>query len=78
VNCRKCGAKQITRRSAGIFVCRHCGVQPGPFNLDRGGNTTFAPLEPAPTPEGDYVFAERKPRLVASFNIGDANASQAN
>lgn len=37
MNCRKCGAKRITRRSAGVFSCLHCGVQPGPQRLDRGG-----------------------------------------
>lgn len=37
MNCRKCGAKRITRRSAGVFSCAHCGVQPGPMGLTRFG-----------------------------------------
>jgi len=67
MNCRKCGAKQITRRKAGVFVCAHCGIQPGPFNLDRGGNLTQPLLKPVATDTGEYIFAERKPRLAASF-----------
>lgn len=67
MNCRKCGAKQITRRKAGVFVCQHCGIQPGPFNLDRGGFPTQLLLEPVLTDAGNYEFAERKPRLAASF-----------
>lgn len=39
-NCRKCGAKKIKRRAAGVFDCRHCGYQPGPMNLDRSGIPT--------------------------------------
>ena len=39
-NCRKCGAKGITKRSAGVFSCVHCGVQPGPQRLDRAGKLT--------------------------------------
>jgi hypothetical protein len=46
MNCRKCGAKRITKRSAGVFSCRHCGVQPGPQMLERGGLPTEPP-EPA-------------------------------
>lgn len=38
MNCVKCGAKRITRRRAGVFSCRHCGVQSGPMKLDRAGN----------------------------------------
>lgn len=38
MNCRKCGARHITRRSAGIFVCQHCGVQPNLQTHDRFGN----------------------------------------
>lgn len=37
MNCRKCGAKRITKRRAGVFSCGHCGVQPGPNNMDRSG-----------------------------------------
>lgn len=37
MNCRKCGAKHITRRAAGLFSCRHCGIQPGPVGFDRAG-----------------------------------------
>lgn len=37
MNCRKCGAKRITRRKVGMFVCRRCGVQPGDMQLDRSG-----------------------------------------
>lgn len=68
MNCRKCGAKQITRRKAGVFVCAHCGIQPGPFNLDRFGNATLLLCQPedALTVSG-YEFAERKPRLAVSF-----------
>lgn len=36
--CRKCGARGITRRRAGVFSCNHCGVMPGSQNLDRSGN----------------------------------------
>ncbi len=45
MDCRKCGAKRITRRRAGVFVCRHCGVQPGPMGLDRGGVPLIDPSE---------------------------------
>ena len=37
-NCRKCGAKKITKRSAGVFFCQHCGMQPGELRMDRFGN----------------------------------------
>lgn len=68
MNCRKCGAKQITRRSAGIFSCPHCGVQPGPFHLCRAGLptrvaiTTEDELLPA---DLTYEIAPRQPRLPA-------------
>lgn len=37
-NCRKCGAKKITKRAAGVFFCQHCGMQPGELGMDRFGN----------------------------------------
>lgn len=37
-NCRKCGAKKITKREAGVFFCQHCGMQPGELGMDRMGN----------------------------------------
>lgn len=43
MNCRKCGARHITRRSAGIFVCQHCGVQPNLQTHDRFGNVLRDP-----------------------------------
>lgn len=76
MNCRKCGAKQITRRSAGIFSCRHCGVQPGPFHLCRAGLPTRAiaiatEVELLPA-DFSYEIAPRQPRLLAgSAAIGD-------
>jgi transposase len=68
MNCRKCGAKQVTRRSAGIFFCEHCGFQPGPLNLDRFGTPTpsLRQLEAA-TQVANYEFAERKPRIKAEY-----------
>ena len=40
MNCRKCGARHITKRRAGVFNCKRCGVQPGPSGMDRFGNPT--------------------------------------
>lgn len=66
MNCRKCGAKQVTRRKAGIFLCQHCGFQPGPFNLDRFGNASPSLRQLEDTlAVSDYEFAERKPRIKA-------------
>lgn len=65
MNCRKCGAKQITRRSAGLFICRHCGIQPGPNFLDRFGNATRPAIEPEQITATDYQIAPRQPRLQA-------------
>lgn len=36
-DCRKCGAKHVTRREAGVFFCQHCGMQPGQAGFDRSG-----------------------------------------
>ena len=69
MNCRKCGAKQITRRSAGIFVCAHCGVQPGPFHLDRFANVTrpLATEDELPLPVPVREIAPRQPRQLAGL-----------
>ena len=70
MNCRKCGAKQITRRSAGVFSCAHCGVQPGPFHLDRFANVTRqpVPLEPELPSVGPLrEVAPRQPRQLAGL-----------
>lgn len=48
MNCRKCGAKRITKRRAGFFSCRHCGIQPNLNRMDRGG----LPIPPKPAPGG--------------------------
>jgi hypothetical protein len=70
-NCRKCGARKITRRSAGLFVCRRCGVQPGTFNFDRFGSASpRSVIEPVSTQSSDYQFSIRQPRLPASPNLG--------
>lgn len=53
MNCRKCGAKRITRRCAGVFSCRHCGVQPDLNRLDRGGLPTHLALPTDAEPEAD-------------------------
>ncbi|GLO70304.1 hypothetical protein MACH17_18210 [Phaeobacter inhibens] len=37
MTCRKCGAKKITKRRAGVFWCRRCGMQPGQLKMDRAG-----------------------------------------
>ncbi len=47
MNCRKCGAKRVTRREAGVFSCKHCGVQPNLNTLDRGGLAMPAPEKDA-------------------------------
>lgn len=73
MNCRKCGAKQVTRRAAGVFVCQHCGVQPGPLHLDRFGNATRPAVEPATVTATDYQIAPRQPRLQAAPNLGANN-----
>lgn len=66
MQCRKCGAKNITRRRAGVFVCQRCGVQPGPACMDRAGNGDAAPLPVDLTQDvGAYAFAVRQPRLTA-------------
>lgn len=51
MDCRKCGAKHITRRRAGVFSCKHCGVQPGPMGLDRGGSILADVLAGPDNPE---------------------------
>lgn len=53
MNCRKCGAKQITRRRAGVFSCHHCGVQPDLNRLDRGGLPILKPAPVEPEPKAD-------------------------
>jgi hypothetical protein len=69
MQCRKCGSKKTTRRRAGVFSCAHCGVQPGPFLMDRFGNPgpiAETPADPAPT---DYIIKPRQPRLAAGVHI---------
>ena len=50
-NCNKCGAKRITKRRAGVWSCRHCGVQGGTVlnDIDRSGNAVPPPAEPKDT-----------------------------
>lgn len=50
MNCRKCGAKKVTRRRAGTFFCQRCGMQPGVDGFDRFGNP--APRSPTAEPGG--------------------------
>lgn len=66
MQCRKCGAKHITRRRAGVFACQHCGVQPGPTLMDRFGNARLVIVEPEVTAT-DYVIAPRQPRMKAGI-----------
>ena len=55
MDCRKCGSKKLTRRSAGFFICQHCGVQPGPLRRDRSGNPTLIVLDESTTiPEESF------------------------
>ena len=62
MQCRKCGAKDITRRRAGVFFCQHCGMQPGQAAMDRAG--FHAPAkEPAELTPIDYIFSPRVPQL---------------
>lgn len=49
MNCRKCGAKRITKRRAGVFSCARCGVQPGELRMDRSGKPSTP--DPEPTDE---------------------------
>lgn len=70
MQCRKCGAKKTTRRMAGIFSCAHCGVQPGPFHMDRSGTPTRAAPEAPEIVPTDYIFAIRQPRLKAGVSKG--------
>lgn len=52
MDCRKCGAKKITRRRAGVFSCRHCGVQSGATNMDRAGNPMPVNIQPETNGKG--------------------------
>lgn len=63
--CRKCGNKKTTKRSAGIFHCKRCGMQPGQSNMDRFGNAQVAIPAEIDLQPTDYVFATRQPRLRA-------------
>lgn len=70
MQCRKCGAKPITRRRAGEFFCQHCGMQPGAAAMDRCGNaSTREALKPTDD-LAPYVIAARKPRLKAGAAKG--------
>lgn len=51
MNCRKCGALHITRRRAGVFACRRCGVQPGPTQMDRAGHPAPIHVQPDINPD---------------------------
>jgi hypothetical protein len=63
MSCRKCGGKHTTKRRAGVFSCRRCGVQPGPYQMDRAGIP--APVKPQPTFQGpeQYEVKPWQPRL---------------
>lgn len=69
--CRKCGAKETTRRAAGVFYCQHCGYQPGALRMDRSGKPCPFALPPASSEPASspYVFAPREARLVAGLNM---------
>jgi hypothetical protein len=71
MQCRKCGRKKTVKRSAGVFHCPRCGMQPGILSMDRSGRATDKPAAPiASGPE--YTFAARTPRLRgATPHIGD-------
>lgn len=63
MQCRKCGAKKTTRRRAGVFSCKRCGVQPGPFQMDRFGRPgEVTPLQ-TDLPTDGYTIAARQPKL---------------
>lgn len=69
--CRKCGNKKTTKRSAGVFHCKHCGMQPGQSQMDRFGNKTVSEqLLQNATTTTEYVFAVRQPRLRAGISRG--------
>ncbi len=63
--CRKCGNKKTTRREAGVFHCKRCGMQPCRSNFDRFGNAAPVEQYADAAPLSDYVFAKRTPRLRA-------------
>lgn len=69
MNCRKCGARNITRRAAGYFSCNHCGVAPGPEHRDRSGHFTPPALDIATSDSESihYEFAPLQRRLVANY-----------
>ena len=63
MQCRKCGAKNITRRKAGIFSCRHCGIQPGQLRMDRGGIAGSEIERLEPYQDATYTVLPRLPKL---------------
>ncbi len=65
MNCRKCGSNKTTRRRAGVFFCQHCGMQPGPTNMDRFGNPGPVHVQAETPAAGEYVIKPRRPRLLA-------------
>lgn len=64
MDCRKCGAKHITRRSAGVFSCKHCGVQPGPMQLDRAGSPMPSRFPADPIPQKEIEAMDQKPPIA--------------
>jgi hypothetical protein len=66
MKCRKC-CGPTTRRSAGIFSCRHCGVQPGQAIMDRGGIPAPIIEYPSVAPtEADLLMRPRQDKLRGS------------
>lgn len=68
MQCRKCGTKKTTRRRAGVFSCGHCGVQPGPSNMDRAGIPRPVIVVPQVEPTGDHIIRPRQSRLRAGVS----------
>lgn len=65
MQCRKCGTKKTTRRRAGVFSCHHCGVQPGPANMDRAGIPRLVIVAQADLAPILHIIKPRQPRLIA-------------
>jgi ribosomal protein L37AE/L43A len=70
MQCRKCGNGRTTRRRAGVFFCQHCGMQPGPSNMDRCGNPSPAAEYPNLEAAEEYIIRPRARRLIAGAQSG--------